>query len=193
MSKNHVPMHFGTGCEACDRRRVRLDRYRGRRAHASSTAGVKAALKAELARVNRAKAYANAQADPANGRPHRHEHGRRARLAEQRRRGNQQRALGARIDRADVGAFLGSGEIVEQLTGTIGLIGHLMTIPPRSPRVKNAYCAGLGHKWSGPRRHRLEGVPGNQVGLMRVCVRGSCHAVMPIVPATQPTAERRAL
>jgi len=50
-----------------------------------------------------------------------------------------------------------------------GLIAHLKTRPARGARVKRAYCAALGHKWSGP-RWPADGKA------MRVCERGSCQA-----------------
>lgn len=145
MSANHVPMHYGTGCERCARRKVRLDAYRGRMAHQASPAGQKAAAKEELLLIKRAADYAD-----------KHRQGRRASLLANRHRNAVQRARAAEMRR-------------------------LEALPPRGRRVKRAYCAGLGHKWSGPRMR-------NNAGALRECLRGSCHAtefIKPPKPATK--------
>ena len=146
MSANHVPMHEWD-CARCTRRRRRVAAFAQRRAWLASPAGPagqKAIAKAELLRIKRAQDYANAPADPEHGRHHRHEQGRRARLAAQRRRNNFRQTQ----------TFLMARDAV---------------LPLPVPRVRNAYCAGLGHKWSGW-RWRAAGQA------MRVCVRGSCQA-----------------
>jgi hypothetical protein len=60
------------------------------------------------------------------------------------------------------------------------VVVHLEAMPPRSARVKRAYCTALGHKWSGLKYR-------NAAGAMRTCERGSCNAtefVKPEKPAT---------
>jgi len=155
-------MHERGQCDSCDRQHARLAAYGKRMARRTTPGGQKALLKAQLARMRRSHVYRVAPADPTNGRPHRHEPGRRHRLVAQRRRGADQRI-------------------------EAGLIAHLETSSARAARVKNAYCAGLGHKWSGWRRLPgqttgavgiiLGPVPGSRPERFRTCERGSCHAV----------------
>jgi hypothetical protein len=54
--------------------------------------------------------------------------------------------------------------------GAVAVLVHLRNVPARSSRARGHYCAGLGHKWSGLRDR-------NEKGAVRVCGRGSCHAV----------------
>jgi hypothetical protein len=132
MSANHVPMHDAGSCLRCDRRKLRVDAYAGRMAHRATAKGEKELLQREVRRIQRARAYSVGPVDPVNGRPHRHEPGRRQRMKAQRQHHQHQLAA-------------------------VGELRALAKRGPSEPRRLHAYCDGLGHKWSGPKWANAEG------------------------------------
>lgn len=149
MSASHVPMH-DVDCDRCANYRARNAAYAKRMRFRASKKGQEEALKSELGRMRRAHAYQTAP--PSDPRFHRHEPGRRDRLAAQRRKANQRRAEHA-------------------------VAVHLATIPDRLVLIPKApYCDRVGHRWTDWGRADADGIR------ERRCRRQKCPARQQLRP-----------